>query len=137
MKKKTIFRAMFPVFMACTLLCLANCSNDDAPLPAFTPEALKQTTWQAQKTVYETKDKVAYTEPSILQFTNGSKGVYTKMNEEGEYQWNTDFTYRIDGKIITFDNMAGPWTVLEYTGTRLVMQAYNPNRMVWTLEKMY
>ncbi len=128
---------MFPVFMACTLLCLANCSNDDAPLPTFTPEALKQTTWQAQKTVYETKDKVAYTEPSILQFTNGSKGVYTKMNEEGEYQWNTDFTYRIDGKIITFDNMAGPWTVLEYTGTRLVMQAYNPNRMVWTLEKMY
>lgn len=137
MKKKTIFRAMFPVVMACTLLCLANCGSDDAPLPAFTPEALKQTTWQAQKTVYETKDKVAYTEPSILQFTNGSKGVYTKMNEEGEYQWNTDFTYRVDGKIITFDNLAGPWTVLEYTGTRLVMQAYNPNRMVWTLEKMY
>ena len=27
--------------------------------------------------------------------------------------------------------------VLEYTGTHLVMEAYNPNKMVWTLEKMY
>lgn len=45
MRKKTTFRAMFPVFMACALLCLANCSNDDAPLPAFTPEALQQTTY--------------------------------------------------------------------------------------------
>lgn len=33
--------------------------------------------------------------------------------------------------------IAGPWTVLEYTGTHLVMEAYNPNKMVWTLEKMY
>ncbi len=137
MKKKTTFRAMFPVFMACTLLCLANCGNDDAPLPAFTPEALKQTTWQAQMAVYDIEDEVDYTQQSILQFTTESEGIHTRTNEEDGYMWNTDFTYRIDGKIITFDNMAGPWTVLEYTGTRLVMQAYNPNRMVWTLEKMY
>lgn len=45
--------------------------------------------------------------------------------------------YQVNGKIITFDNIAGPWTVLEYTGTHLVMEAYNPNKMVWTLEKMY
>ena len=51
--------------------------------------------------------------------------------------WNTDFTYQVNGKIITFDNIAGPWTVLEYTGTHLVMEAYNPNKMVWTLKKMY
>ena len=45
--------------------------------------------------------------------------------------------YQVNGKIITFDNIAGPWTVLEYTGTHLVMEAYNPNKMVWTLKKMY
>ena len=37
--------------------------------------------------------------------------------------WNRDFTYQVNGKIITFDKIAGPWTVLEYTGTHLVMEA--------------
>ncbi len=78
-----------------------------------------------------------YTKQSILQFTNESEGIYTRTNEEDGYMWNTDFTYQVNGKIITFDNIAGPWTVMEYTGTHLVMEAYNPNKMVWTLEKMY
>ncbi len=111
--------------------------NDDAPTSVFTPEALKQTTWQAQMTVYNIEDEIDYTKQSILQFTNESEGIYTRTNEEDGYMWNTDFTYQVNGKIITFDNIAGPWTVLEYTGTHLVMEAYNPNKMVWTLEKMY
>ena len=101
MKKKITLCMVLSTFIICAMLCLTNCSNDDAPTSVFTPEALKQTTWQAQMTVY------------------------------------TDFTYQVNGKIITFDNIAGPWTVMEYTGTHLVMEAYNPNKMVWTLEKMY
>ena len=104
---------------------------------AIAPEALKQTTWQAQMTVYNIEDEIDYTKQSILQFTNESEGIYTRTNEEDGYMWNTDFTYQVNGKIITFDNIAGPWTVMEYTGTHLVMEAYNPNKMVWTLEKMY
>ena len=95
MKKKITLCMVLSTFIICAMLCLTNCSNDDAPTSVFTPEALKQTTWQAQ------------------------------------------MTYQVNGKIITFDNIAGPWTVLEYTGTHLVMEAYNPNKMVWTLEKMY
>ena len=74
---------------------------------------------------------------SRTRVTNESEGIYTRTNEEDGYMWNTDFTYQVNGKIITFDNIAGPWTVMEYTGTHLVMEAYNPNKMVWTLEKMY
>ena len=92
-------------------------------------------TTNANTTIIE--DEIDYTKQSILQFTNESKGIYTRTNEEDGYMWNTDFTYQVNGKIITFDNIAGPWTVLEYTGTHLVMEAYNPNKMVWTLKKMY
>ena len=94
-------------FIICAMLCLTNCGNDDAPTSVFTPEALKQTTWQAQMTVYNIKDEIDYTKQSILQFTNESKGIYTRTNEEDGYMWNTDFTYQVNGKIITFDNIAG------------------------------
>ncbi len=137
MKKKITLCMVLSTFIICAMLCLTNCSNDDAPTSVFTPEALKQTTWQAQMTVYNIEDEIDYTKQSILQFTNESEGIYTRTNEEDGYMWNTDFTYQVNGKIITFDNIAGPWTVLEYTGTHLVMEAYNPNKMVWTLEKMY
>lgn len=137
MKKKITFRMMFSVFIICTLLCLTSCSNNDAPTPVFTSEALEQTTWQAQRTVYNTKDEIEYTEKSILQFITDSKGIKTVFNEEDEQTWNKDFIYQVDGKIVTFDKIGGTWTVLEYTGTYLVMEAYNPNRMVWTLKKMY
>lgn len=137
MKKKITLCMVLSTFIICAMLCLTNCGNDDAPTSVFTPEALKQTTWQAQMTVYNIEDEIDYTKQSILQFTNESKGIYTRTNEEDGYMWNTDFTYQVNGKIITFDNIAGPWTVMEYTGTHLVMEAYNPNKMVWTLEKMY
>lgn len=137
MKKKITFRMMFSAFIICTLLCLTNCSDDDAPTPVFTSEALEQTTWQAQRTVYNTKDEIEYKEKSILQFITDSKGIETVFNEEDEQTWNMDFTYQVDGKIITFDKIGGTWTVLEYTETHLVMEAYNPDRIVWTLDKKY
>lgn len=137
MKKKITFRMMFSTFIICTLLCLTNCSDNDAPTPVFTSEALEQTTWQAQRIVYNTKDEIEYKEKSILQFITDSKGIETVFNEEDEQTWNMDFTYQVDGKIITFDKIGGTWTVLEYTETHLVMEAYNPDRMVWTLEKKY
>lgn len=137
MKKKITLCTVLSTFIICAMLCLTNCSNDDAPTFVFTPETLKQTTWQAQMTVYNLEDDIDYTKQSILQFSNESEGIYTRTNEEDGYMWNTDFTYQVNGEIITFDNIAGPWTVLEYTGTHLVMEAYNPNKMVWTLEKMY
>ncbi|WP_455623393.1 hypothetical protein, partial [Parabacteroides sp.] len=124
-------------FIICAMLCLTNCSNDDATTPVLTSEALEQTTWQAQRTVYNVKDDIEYTEKSILQFITDSEGIKTVFKEEDEQTWNMDFTYQVDGKIITFDKIGGTWTVLEYTGTHLVMEAYNPDRMVWTLEKMY
>ena len=137
MKKKITFRMMFSTFIICTLLCLTNCSDNDAPTPVFTSEALEQTTWQAQRIVYNTKDEIEYKEKSILQFITDSKGIETVFNEEDEQTWNMDLTYQVDGKIITFDKIGGTWTVLEYTETHLVMEAYNPDRMVWTLEKKY
>ena len=137
MKKKITFRMMFSTFIICTLLCLTNCSDNDDPTPVFTSEALEQTTWQAQRIVYNTKDEIEYKEKSILQFITDSKGIETVFNEEDEQTWNMDFTYQVDGKIITFDKIGGTWTVLEYTETHLVMEAYNPDRMVWTLEKKY
>lgn len=138
MKKKITFRMALSSAIVCTLLCLTSCNNDDEPTPVLTSGALKQTTWQAQRTVYNIKDEIEYTEKSILQFVTESEGIKTLFSEQNEQTWNTDFTYQVDGKIITFDNKTGgTWTVLEYTGTRLVMQAYYPDRMVWTLEKMY
>lgn len=137
MKKKITFHMMFSVFIICTLLCLTSCSNNDASTPVFTSEALEQTTWQAQRTVYNTKDEIEYTEKSILQFVTDSEDIKTVFNEEDEQTWNKDFIYQVDGKIITFDKIGGTWTVLEDTETYLVMEAYNPNRMVWTLKKMY
>lgn len=82
-------------FIICAMLCLTNCSNDDAPTSVFTPEALKQTTWQAQMTVYNIEDEIDYTKQSILQFTNESEGIYTRTNEEDGYMWNTDFTCQV------------------------------------------
>lgn len=92
MKKKITLCMVLSTFIICAMLCLTNCSNDDAPTSVFTPEALKQTTWQAQMTVYNIEDEIDYTKQSILQFTNESEGIYTRTNEEDGYMWNTDFT---------------------------------------------
>ena len=54
MKKKITLCMVLSTFIICAMLCLTNCSNDDAPTSVFTPEALKQTTWQAQN------DRVQY-----------------------------------------------------------------------------
>lgn len=91
MKKKITLCMVLSTFIICAMLCLTNCSNDDAPTSVFTPEALKQTTWQAQMTVYNIEDEIDYTKQSILQFTNESEGIYTRTNEEDGYMWNTDF----------------------------------------------
>lgn len=107
------------------------------PLLLSSPRSPEANYLASAMTVYNIEDEIDYTKQSILQFTNESEGIYTRTNEEDGYMWNTDFTYQVNGKIITFDNIAGPWTVMEYTGTHLVMEAYNPNKMVWTLEKMY
>ena len=34
-------RQVLSTFIICAMLCLTNCSNDDAPTSVFTPEALK------------------------------------------------------------------------------------------------
>lgn len=104
-------------FIICAMLCLTNCSNDDAPTSVFTPEALKQTTWQAQMTVYNIEDEIDYTKQSILQFTNESEGIYTRTNEEDGYMWNTDFTYQIS--VPEFQLLALPFAVL-FSGVVLV-----------------
>lgn len=117
MKTKITFRMMFSVFIIYALLCLTNCSNDEPSIPVFTSEALEQTTWQAQRTVYNTKDEIEYTEKSVLQFITDSEGIETVFSEEDEQAWSMDFTYQVDGKIITFDKIGGTWTVLEYIGT--------------------
>ena len=88
MKKKITLCMVLSTFIICAMLCLTNCSNDDAPTSVFTPEALKQTTWQAQMTVYNIEDEIDYTKQSILQFTNESEGIYTRTNEEDGYMWN-------------------------------------------------
>lgn len=97
MKKKITLCMVLSTFIICAMLCLTNCSNDDAPTSVFTPEALKQTTWQAQMTVYNIEDEIDYTKQSILQFTNESEGIYTRTNEEDGYMWNTDFTCQLSG----------------------------------------
>lgn len=112
MKKKNTLCMVLSTFIVCAILCLTNCSNDDAPTPVFTSEALEQTTWQAQWTVYNTKNEIKYTEKSILQFINDSEGIQTVFNEEDDQTWNRNFTYQVDGKIITFDKIGGTWTVL-------------------------
>ena len=67
MKKKITLCMVLSTFIICAMLCLTNCSNDDAPTSVFTPEALKQTTWQAQMTVYNIEDEIDYTKQSILE----------------------------------------------------------------------
>ena len=61
MKKKITLCMVLSTFIICAMLCLTNWSNDDAPTCGFTPEALKQTTWKAQMTVYNIEDAVSYT----------------------------------------------------------------------------
>lgn len=95
MKKKITLCMVLSTFIICAILCLTNCSNDDAPTSVFTPEALKQTTWQAQMTVYNIEDEIDYTKQSILQFSNESEGIYTRTNESDGYMWNTDFTFQV------------------------------------------
>lgn len=124
-------------FIICAMLCLTNCSNDDAPTSVFTPEALKQTTWQAQMTVYNIEDEIDYTKTIHSSVHQRIRRHLYKDERRRRIYVEHRFYLSSKWKIITFDNIAGPWTVLEYTGTHLVMEAYNPNKMVWTLEKMY
>ena len=39
MKKKITLCMVLSTFIICAMLCLTNCSNDDAPTSVFTPEA--------------------------------------------------------------------------------------------------
>lgn len=71
MKKKITLCMVLSTFIICAMLCLTNCSNDDAPTSVFTPEALKQTTWQAQMTVYNIEDeKTTQNNPFFSLLTN-------------------------------------------------------------------
>ena len=103
MKKKNYLCMVLSTFIICAMLCLTNCSNDDAPTSVFTPEALKQTTWQAQMTVYNIEDEIDYTKQSILQFTNESEGIYNKDERRRRIYVEHRFTYQVNGKIITFE----------------------------------
>ena len=98
MKKKITLCMVLSTFVICAISCLASCSNDDVPAPIFTSEALVQTTWNAQREVYNTKDNIEYTEKSILQFITDSKGIKTTINEEDDLTWKYRFYLSSRGK---------------------------------------
>lgn len=76
MKKKITLCMVLSTFIICAMLCLTNCSNDDAPTSVFTPEALKQTTWQAQMTVYNIEDEIDYT----MSYPDIGRHIYKLIN---------------------------------------------------------
>ena len=45
MKKKITLCMVLSTFIICAMLCLTNCSNDDAPTSVFTPEKARGTNY--------------------------------------------------------------------------------------------
>ena len=41
MKKKITLCMVLSTFIICAMLCLTNCSNDDAPTSVFTPDRVQ------------------------------------------------------------------------------------------------
>lgn len=96
----------------------AGCDNDDDNVNELTPQALYQTSWRGTGhcELWTMKDR------SIgIQFIDTQKG---KVNWEDYHEF--DITYTIEGKYITFNDIAfqlagAPWVIKSYTKDHITL----------------
>lgn len=96
----------------------AGCDNDDDNVNELTPQALYQTSWRGTGHCeqWTMKDR------SIgIQFIDTQKG---KVNWEDYHEF--DITYTIEGKYITFNDIAfqlagAPWVIKSYTEDHITL----------------
>lgn len=96
----------------------AGCDNDDDNVNELTPQALYQTSWRGTGHC----EQWAMKDRSIgIQFIDTQKG---KVNWEDYHEF--DITYTIEGKYITFNDIAfqlagAPWVIKSYTGNHMTL----------------
>lgn len=101
------------------------------------PLDLAQTTWSGVEESVSEEYEVRYSH-FIMEFHTLSKGYQIDVDENGRPYSKNEFNYKIQGKLISFTRaMVGTWTIMEYTGTSMTLQAYLPTKHVITLTKMY
>lgn len=95
-----------------------SCDNDDDEVNELTPEALYQTSWRGTGhcEAWSMKDRGIG-----IQFIDTKKG---KVNWADYDEF--DITYTIEGKYITFNNIAfqlagAPWVVKSFTKNHIIM----------------
>lgn len=112
-------KSLFGILML--FLCVFSfmgCDNDDDENVVFSPETLYQTSWRG------TGHCDGWSKPDRgvgIQFIDTQKG---KVNWEDFHEF--DITYTIEGKYITFNNIAfqlagAPWVVKSFTKNHLIM----------------
>lgn len=124
--------------MLLLLVLLGGCKDDDTPnAPRELADILYQTTWEAVENVYNDNDEVHIQDYYVFQFITHEKG--TIMPQHDTMEHGGDFSYQIEGKIITFSGevLRGAYTIIEQSEDKLVLQTYSPGKTVLTLHKLY
>lgn len=102
----------------------------------LSPCDLAQTTWRGNKEVFD-GDRLLWRTDFIIEFVTASEGFRVDITEKG-HEGRYNFNYEIQGRKISFSGSFGKdWTVLEYTGNSMKLQAFLPQKQVMFLTKMY
>lgn len=125
----SLFKTIF--LFLCTL-CLVSCDKDEPVV--FTPELIVQTAWEG------TLDYKDYSETGdydvLLTFNTDKEGKYTCYDLNGGEVETANFTYKINGNIISIDPtysdyyLEGDWWIFENKKNKMVLKSNlnNENR---------
>lgn len=109
------------------VLAFTACSNDDEKEKTLTKQELYQTSWKGTMNREGTIYNVGF------QFLDDNRCSYSVIEENGQ-PYTAVISYGLEGKIMTFNSVAqifplddANWTVISYTGNKLIMKQYLSN----------
>lgn len=133
MKRLILFSALLAGLTLCTA-----CSVDVNLSLEMTANDWEQTTWSAREVAYDGQGNVVGERFYILEFQTKTDGKCTEQDANGDYLRTDPFSYTVNSRLIGFQGaLTLKLTITERTKQQIVMQAFNENKFVMTLTRMY
>lgn len=119
--------------MLCIMMCA--CSDDDEPKINNAEKELIATSWQGYMINYV--DGNVYRHPVIMQFLYPTEGIYVQFDDEGNPSDASRMSYKFERNVVSFGGaVTGDWTITKLTKKHLVLEAFEPFKSVYELERI-
>lgn len=123
--------------MLCIMMCA--CSDDDEPKIDNAEKELIATSWKGNM-IGEKSDGSTIKTQVIVQFLTSDEGQFIELDDKGLPIYGgggNNLYYHFERNIISFSGaMTGQWTITTLTKKRLVMESFNPYKVVLELERI-